>query len=149
MTDLTSQYTKKLQQFYAKRGFVPGYHNISQHRDCMYELMNEHNMSLKDAFVQFTKIYKDPEQMLKEIYYDLFGSLIYNKLERHEFDMIDYNSKAQLVFKKVPGFMKNRFQLYHFGFLAIHFADKKVAESLDKSQKLDKDSFSIIKKYLF
>ena len=149
MSDLTSQYTKKLEQFYAKRGFIPGYHNLQQHRDCMYELMNENNMSLKDAFVQFTKIYKDPEKMLKEIYYDLFGPVIYKKLERHEFDMIDYNSKAQLVFKKIPGFMKNRFHLYHFGFLAIHFSDKKVIECVNKSQKLDKDTTSIIRNFLF
>lgn len=147
--DLTTEYTIKVQKFYGARGFVPGYHDIHKHKDVIDEIVSENNMSPKDAFVQFTKLYKEPEKMLYEIYYDLFGSLIYQKFERKEFLMMDYPSKAQLVFKKIPGFMKNRFNVYHMGFLMIHYNDKKTFEMLAKTKIMDPNSEQIVKKFLF
>ena len=149
MSDLTSIYTRKVEKFYGARGYVPGYHNIRQHREAMDEIINENNMSIKEAFIELTKIYENPEKMLYEIYYDLFGSLIYQKIERKDFEKLNYKDKALLVFKKIPGFMRNRFFLYHFGFLAVHFGDKKTIEMLEHYKPIDKDCLSIIKSYIF
>lgn len=146
---LTSEFTKKISLFYGKKGYVPGYHDIYQHRRVIDELIEENHMSLKDSFVEFTKIYKDPEKMLFEIYYDLFGPLIYNKLDRKEFNILDYRSKAQLVFINIPSFMKNRFFLFHFGFLAVHYGDKKTIELLNKYKPIEDNCLSIIKSFIF
>lgn len=147
--DLMTQYQIAILKFFRGKGYDPKVQNIRKARDQMDRMINNANLSPKEAFIQIIKKYFN-EQMLEEIYFDLFKYLIWKPISREEFrNLSDFEYKCLFVFKKIPSHAKNTFTRYFYGFAICHLQNKRNYQIFKKSEILDNDTNSIVKQYMF